>query len=67
LPDVDLNIYEYEENEETEKENEDDEDDDELLPLDFRTSMIEGENRVVIQAKPLSFKTDEEFMRDLEN
>ena len=35
--------------------NDDDEDDDEeeVLPLDFRTAMIEQENKVVIQAKPL--------------
>jgi len=31
-------------------------DDEDVLPLDFRTAMIEKENRVVIQAKPLSFK-----------
>lgn len=32
--------------------------DDEVLPLDFRTALIESENRVVIQAKPLAFKTE---------
>mgnify|MGYP006893249310 CR=1 FL=1 len=37
-------------------------DDEDVLPLDFRTAMIEKENRVVIQAKPLTFKSfyDEE-------
>jgi len=34
--------------------------DDDVLPLDFRTAMIEKENRVVIQAKPLTFKAFEE-------
>lgn len=32
--------------------------DEEVLPLDFRTALIAKENRVVIQAKPLEFKTD---------
>lgn len=46
---------------------EDDEDDDEeVLPLDFRTALIEEENKVVIQAKPLQFKTEEEVMREAE-
>jgi len=27
-----------------------------VLPLDFRTALIEEDNRVVIQAKPLSLK-----------
>ena len=31
--------------------------DDDVLPLDFRTALIEKENRIVIQAKPLVFKT----------
>ena len=35
------------------------EDDEEVLPLDFRTAIIEEENKVVIQAKPLDFKTEE--------
>ena len=38
---------------------ESDDEEDEVLPLDFRTAMIEEENKVVIQAKPLDFKTDE--------
>jgi len=32
--------------------------DEEVLPLDFRTALIADENRVVIQAKPLEFKTE---------
>lgn len=32
--------------------------DEDVLPLDFRTALIPKENRVVIQAKPLEFKTD---------
>lgn len=34
--------------------------DEEVLPLDFRTALIANENRVVIQAKPLEFKTEVE-------
>jgi len=36
-----------------------------VLPLDFRTALIEEDNRVVIQAKPLSLKLDakEEFLK----
>ena len=41
-----------------------DDDDEEVLPLDFRTALIENENKVVIQAKPLSLKTEEELMRE---
>jgi hypothetical protein len=32
--------------------------DDEVLPLDFRTALIESENKIIIQAKPLIFKTE---------
>jgi hypothetical protein len=39
-------------------------DDEEVLPLDFRTALIENENKVVIQAKPLSLKTEEELIRE---
>jgi hypothetical protein len=46
LPSMNLN-----EIEESESEMEDTED--EVLPLDFRTALIEKDNRVVIQAKPL--------------
>jgi hypothetical protein len=37
-----------------------------VLPLDFRTALIEEDNRVVIQAKPLSLKLDanEEFTKN---
>jgi hypothetical protein len=46
----------------------DEEDDgEEVLPLDFRTALIEEENKVVIQARPLTFKTDAEILRELNN
>lgn len=32
--------------------------DEEVLPLDFRTALIESEGRVVIQAKPLINRFD---------
>lgn len=41
-----------------------DDDDEEVLPLDFRTALIEHENKVVIQAKPLQLKTDDELLRE---
>ena len=50
LPSMNLN-----EIEESESEMEDTED--EVLPLDFRTALIEKDNRVVIQAKPLKQKS----------
>jgi hypothetical protein len=50
LPSMNLN-----EIEESESEMEDTED--EVLPLDFRTALIEKDNRVVIQAKPLQQKS----------
>lgn len=53
LPDMNLK-----EIEDSESEHEADEDD--VLPLDFRTALIEKDNRIVIQAKPLQFKTDYE-------
>ena len=34
--------------------------DDEVLPLDFRTALIESENKIIIQAKPLIFKIEME-------
>ena len=37
----------------------------EVLPLDFRTAFIPKENKVVIQAKPLEFKLDEDDDVDL--
>ena len=45
-------------------EGEDNEDDDDVVPLDFRTALLEDENKVVIQAKPLNLKTEEELMRE---
>ena len=41
-----------------------DNDDDDVVPLDFRTTLLEQENKVVIQAKPLNLKTEEELMRE---
>ena len=37
-------------------ESESEADDEDVLPLDFRTAMLEKDNKVVIQAKPLTFK-----------
>ena len=48
---------------ESEAEEEDDDDED-VVPLDFRTALIEAENKVVIQAKPLALKTDDELLRE---
>ena len=48
-------------NEGIEDEDEEEDDEEEVLPLDFRTALIEEENKVVIQAKPLTLKTDEEL------
>jgi len=53
----DMNLKEIEQSE-SEREGSDDE---EVLPLDFRTAHIQDENRVVIQAKPLEFKTNDEI------
>jgi hypothetical protein len=61
-----MNLKEIEEEETrrmTEGEDNDD-DDEEVLPLDFRTALIEHENKVVIQAKPLQLKTDDELLRE---
>ncbi len=45
-----------------ELENDEDEDEEEeVLPLDFRTTLIEEENKVVIQAKPLTLRTEEQL------
>jgi hypothetical protein len=41
-----------------------DDDDEDVVPLDFRTALIEQENKVVIQAKPLTLKTDEQLLRE---
>ena len=32
----------------------------EVLPLDFNTAMLDQDNKIVIQAKPLTFKEDDE-------
>lgn len=46
--------------------NSDSEQENEVVPLDFRTAFIHAENKVVIQAKPLHFKTVEEDLQELE-
>lgn len=50
--------------EQEESENDEGSEDEEVLPLDFRTALIEDQNKVVIQAKPLQFKTDAEILRE---
>ena len=60
----DLNLQEIEESE-SDRDGTGTEDED-VLPLDFRTALIEKDNRVVIQAKPLQFKTDAEALKDEE-
>jgi hypothetical protein len=47
LPELNLNEV---------SESESEADDEEVLPLDFRTAMLEKDSRVVIQVKPLAFK-----------
>jgi len=37
----------------------------EVVPLDFRTALLKGENKIVIQAKPMTFKTPEEDLKEL--
>lgn len=46
--------------------NSDSENDTEVVPLDFRTALIKAEQKIVIQAKPLHFKTADEDLRDLQ-
>lgn len=55
LPDMNLK-----EIEESESERDENSDADDVLPLDFRTALIEEDNRVVIQAKPLAMKLEED-------
>jgi hypothetical protein len=57
LPDMNLKEC-MEENKGSEEE--------EILPLDFRTAIIQESNKVIIQAKPLSMKTDAEFLAEAE-
>lgn len=63
LPDMNLKEIEEEENRRM-TDGEEDDDDDDVVPLDFRTALIETQNRVVIQAKPLSLKTDDDLLRE---
>ena len=39
--------------------------DNEIVPLDFRTALIQQDNKIIIQAKPLHFKTVEDDLREL--
>jgi len=50
-----MNLKDIEESE-SEREANGTDDDEDVLPLDFRTALIEKENKVVIQAKPLLMK-----------
>jgi hypothetical protein len=60
LPEMNLRDIEEESKHQT-----DEDDDDEFIhPLDFRTALIEEENKVVIQAKPLNLKTEEDLLRE---
>ena len=43
-----------------------DDSENEVVPLDFRTALIASDNKIIIQAKPLHFKSVEEDLRDLE-
>lgn len=40
--------------------------DTEVVPLDFRTALIKAEEKIVIQAKPLHFKTADEDIQDMQ-
>jgi hypothetical protein len=40
--------------------NSDSENETEVVPLDFRTALIKAEEKIVIQAKPLHFKSADE-------
>lgn len=46
--------------------NSDSEHENEVVPLDFRTALVKQEGKIVIQAKPLYFKTVDEDLRDIE-
>lgn len=37
----------------------------EVVPLDFRTALLKNENKIVIQAKPMEFKTPEQDLKEL--
>lgn len=45
--------------------NSDSEHENEVVPLDFRTAWIKHEEKIVIQAKPLHFKTADEDLQDI--
>jgi len=61
LPDVNLEDGESSANESEEEE---------VVPLDFRTALMKadetGDQKVVIQAKPMHIKTAEEYLQSLE-
>jgi hypothetical protein len=45
--------------------NSDSEHENEVVPLDFRTAFFKREEKIVIQAKPLHFKTADEDLEDI--
>ena len=57
LPDMNLKELEQDTSE-------DDDENEEVLPLDFRTALIESENKVIIQAKPLKLITEEDLLKE---
>lgn len=60
LPEMNLDdVTSNSSNSESEQEND-------VVPLDFRTALVKAENKIVIQAKPLHFKTVDEDIKDIE-
>jgi len=60
LPDMNLDdVTSNSSNSESEAEND-------VVPLDFRTALVKTDNKIVIQAKPLHFKTVEEDLEEIE-
>jgi len=60
LPDLNLDdVTSNSSNSESENEND-------VVPLDFRTALVRSDNKIVIQAKPLHFKTAEEDLKEIE-
>jgi hypothetical protein len=60
-----MNLQDIASSPSTKAQDEEDSDNEEVLPLDFRTAMIQEENKIVIQAKPLAFKTLEDDEKDM--
>lgn len=60
LPEMNLDdVTSNSSNSESEQEND-------VVPLDFRTALVKAENKIVIQARPLHFKTVDEDIKDIE-